>query len=103
MSAQSHFDPWRALMTEVLGSQSILERDAASIDSFVKTVTEKPESFAAPSKKLSQQALHMAKTLFDHGMYLNSMCRPYGSVIDPPKFDMDGPNDCNCSRHFESH
>jgi U3 small nucleolar RNA-associated protein MPP10 len=53
-------------MAEVDVPQSILQREAQALDTFLKTTTEHPESFAAPSKQLSQQALKLTKTLYDH-------------------------------------
>lgn len=87
-------------MTEVLGSQSLLERDAATIDSFLKSVTKQPENFAAPSKKLSQQALHIAKTLFDHGALLNSCCVLYGTDNVPGNGGIKGPDKWIVSRQL---
>ena len=48
---------------------NILERDSAQMNTFLKSVSEHPESFVAPSKTLSSQVLKATKTLFDHGMY----------------------------------
>lgn len=53
---------------------NILERDSAQMNTFLKSVSEHPESFVAPSKTLSSQVLKATKTLFDHGMY----CDFYG-------------------------
>lgn len=90
----------RELMTEVLGSQSLLERDAATIDSFLKSVTKQPENFAAPSKKLSQQALHIAKTLFDHGALLNSFGFSHGMDNVSGNEGLKGPDECIVSRRL---
>ena len=67
VSAQSQLHPWREHMAEVASSRSILQRDAAQLDAFLRAIKAHPENFAVPSQKLSQQALSAAKTLFDHG------------------------------------
>lgn len=63
----------RHSMTEVEAYPNILERDSALINAFLKSVSEQPESFVAPSKVLSSQALKATKTLFDHGMSLEDL------------------------------